>query len=67
MLETVLRPTTDSGRTISTRGSLAVPDTSASVVSFTPGQMAPPMNSPRSDTTPKVVAVPKSMTMQGPP
>ena len=68
----VVRPMTCSGLVSSNRGSLAVPLTSASEDSFTPGQMHPPRNAPPSDfsslsTTPKVVAVPKSMKMQGAP
>ena len=67
MLVTVLRPMTLSGLTSSKRGSFAARSVSASAASFRPGQMAPPRNSPFSEITPKDVAVPKSMVMQGPP
>ena len=64
---TVFLPMTDGGLISSKRGSFAVRSTIASAVTFRPGQMAPPKNSPFSETTPKLVAVPKSMKMHGPP
>ena len=63
----VFLPITLSGLTSSKLGSLEVPRTSASLASLMPGQMQPPTNAPFSSTTPKVVAVPKSMKMHGAP
>ena len=39
----------------------------ASEATTNPGEMAPPRYSPSGDTTSNVVAVPKSITMAGPP
>ena len=67
MLCTVFRPITDLGREISTRGSLAARWNNASAEMPIPGQIAPPRYSPRAEMASKVVAVPKSTTMHGPP
>ena len=63
----VLRVMTVSGFTSSTLGSWAARSVSASEEGLRPGQIAPPRNSPYFEITPKVVAVPKSKKMQGPP
>ena len=67
MLVMVLRWMTLSGLTSSTLGSCAARSVSASEDILTPGQMAPPRNSPFFEITPNEVAVPKSMKMHGPP
>ena len=55
------------GLVSSTRGSCAVCSVNASTEMPMPGAMAPPRKSPSADTAVKVVAVPKSTTMAGPP
>ena len=59
--------TADRGRPSSTTGSLAAFENSASAEIITPGVMAPPRYSPFAVTTSRVVAVPKSTMMAGPP
>ena len=58
---------TDRGRASSTRRSCAPRAPSASTEISMPGAIAPPRYSPLADTASKVVAVPKSTTMHGPP
>lgn len=60
-------PTTLSGVESSTLGSFAAVWTRDSVAVFTPGAIAPPMNSPSAVTRLKVVAEPKSTSMTGAP
>ena len=55
------------GLRTSTRGRRAARWKSASALMPTPGQITPPTYSPFFVTTSKVVAVPKSTTMTGPP
>ncbi len=57
---TVFLPTTLSGFSKATRGSLLARWKSASIEMAIPGAMAPPRYSPRGVTASKVVAVPKS-------
>ena len=64
---TVLRPITLRGSTSSTRRSAAARANSASRLMSMPGKMAPPRYSPLAEMASKVVAVPKSTTMVGPP
>src|SRR5208283_212873 len=64
MLSTVERPSTVSGRAISTRGSLAVRLASVSAETPTPGMITPPRYSPPEVTTSRVVAVPQSTTIR---
>ena len=49
------------------RGSLAVELKRDSALETMPGAITPPRKSPLSETTSKVVAVPISMTISGPP
>ena len=55
------------GSSISTLGSLEVFSNSASEDILSPGAIEPPKYSPLSDRAQKVVAVPKSIIMRGPP
>ena len=65
MLSTVLVPMILAGLRMSTRGRRAARAKRASAEMPRPGAMAPPRNSPRGETTSKVVAVPMSTTMMG--
>ena len=58
---------TERGRTSSTLRSCAPRGASASTEISMPGAIAPPRYSPLADTASKLVAVPKSTTMHGPP
>ena len=64
---TVFFPITDRGRAGSTRRSWAARDASASNEISMPGANVPPRNSPLALTTSKLVVVPKSTTIEGPP
>ena len=64
---TVVLPITLRGSTSSTWRSAAARPNSASRLISMPGTMAPPRYSPLSEMTSKVVAVPKSTTIVGPP
>ena len=55
------------GSLISTRGSRAACENSASEAMPRPGAITPPRYSPRAEMASKVIAVPKSTTMHGPP
>ena len=55
------------GSTSSTRRSAAARPKSASRLISMPGTMAPPRYSPLAEIASKVVAVPKSTTIVGPP
>jgi hypothetical protein len=63
----VERPITLPGLRMSTRGRRAARWKRASALTPTPVQITPPRYSPFLVTTSKVVAVPKSTTMTGPP
>ena len=63
----VLRQMMFFGGTSSMRGSWAARWKSASELVPMPGAMTPPRKSPFFATTSKVVAVPMSMTISGPP
>ena len=63
----VVVPIAASGRTSSMRGSRAVRCASASIEIRRPGAMAPPRYAPSAAIASKVVAVPKSTTISGPP
>jgi hypothetical protein len=63
----VFLPITLRGSTISTRNSAAARPYSASMLISTPGRIAPPRYSPFPEMASSVVAVPKSMTIVGPP
>ena len=67
MEPTVERPMTLPGLRTSTRGRRAARWKRASALMPTPGQITPPRYSPFLVTTSKVVAVPKSTTITGPP
>ena len=60
-------PITLRGSVSSTRRSAAARPNSASMEISMPGKIAPPRYSPFSEMTSKVVAVPKSTTIVGPP
>ena len=60
-------PTSSAGRPMPMRGRRAAAWCSASIERFTPGAMTPPRYAPSASTTSKVVAVPKSTTVSGPP
>src|SRR5437762_5609407 len=64
---TVLEPMAWGGRRSSMRGSLLAEPTSASSERPSPGAMAPPTYAPSALTRSKLVLVPRSMTMAGPP
>src|SRR5665213_1705579 len=64
---TVFLPMTDRGRTSCTFMSWAAREASASTEISMPGARTPPRNSPVADTTSKLVDVPKSTTIAGPP
>ena len=61
------RPIGERGGCRSTRVSLAVLPNRAPALICKPGAITPPRNSPASDTTSKLVPVPKSTTIAGPP
>ncbi len=63
----MVRPITDFGLAISTRWSFEARSKSASIEIWMPGQMTPPRYSPRAEMQSKVVAVPKSTAIAGPP
>ena len=63
----VVLPITDFGRAISTRCSIDARSNSASIDVSMPGKIAPPRYSPSAETQSKVVAVPKSTAITGPP
>ena len=63
----VVRPMTDFGRANSTRCSIEARSKSASIEIPMPGKIAPPRYSPSRETQSKVVAVPKSTAITGPP
>ena len=63
----VVRPITLLGRAISTRWSIEARSKSASIEVWMPGKITPPRYSPWAETQSKVVAVPKSTAMAGPP
>ncbi len=62
-----MRPITERGRASSTRWSMEARSKSASMEVWMPGTIAPPRYSPFSETQSKVVAVPKSTAITGPP
>ena len=63
MHSTVFLPTTERGRTNSTRRSAAERAAAASEETWTPGAIAPPRNSPLAETTSTQIEDPKSTTM----
>ena len=63
----IVFPITALGRAISTRWSFDARSKSASIEMWMPGQITPPRYSPAFETQSKVVAVPKSTAIAGPP